>query len=94
MLGIETLGYNVDAAIPELRFDVAAVLIVARVSPRGFIDAKLRRVRRVLHLSTLATRLSGARPQEKEERTRPSRNNTGIRRRPCAPIRSTMLCCS
>jgi phosphonate transport system permease protein len=60
ILGVATLGYHVDAAISELRFDVAVVLILATVVLCGLIDALSRRLRRALRLSTLATRLSDA----------------------------------
>jgi phosphonate transport system permease protein len=60
ILGVATLGYHVDAAISELRFDVAVVLILATVVLCGVIDAFSRRLRRALRLSTLATRLSDA----------------------------------
>jgi phosphonate transport system permease protein len=60
ILGVATLGYHVDAAISELRFDVALVLILATVALCGLIDALSRRLRRALRLSTLATRLSDA----------------------------------
>ena len=60
ILGVATLGYYVDAAISELRFDVAIVLILATVSLCAVIDAASRRLRRRLRISTLATRLADA----------------------------------
>jgi phosphonate transport system permease protein len=60
ILGIATLGYHVDAAISELRFDVAVVLILATVGVCALIDALSRRLRKALRLSTLATRLADA----------------------------------
>jgi phosphonate transport system permease protein len=61
ILGVATLGYHVDAAISELRFDVAVVLILATVGLCALIDALSRRLRRALRLSTMATRLADAR---------------------------------
>jgi phosphonate transport system permease protein len=58
MLGVATLGYYVDAAISELRFDVAFVLIAAVVLLSMAIDALSRRLRRALRIETLPTRLS------------------------------------
>lgn len=60
ILGVATLGYHVDAAISELRFDVAVVLIAATVGVCALIDALSRRLRRALRISTLATRLADA----------------------------------
>jgi phosphonate transport system permease protein len=60
ILGVATLGYHVDAAISELRFDVAVVLILATVGLCALIDALSRRLRQGLRLSTLATRLADA----------------------------------
>jgi phosphonate transport system permease protein len=60
ILGVATLGYYVDAAISELRFDVAVVLIAATVGLCATIDALSRRLRRALRISTLATRLADA----------------------------------
>lgn len=58
MLGVATLGYYVDAAISELRFDVALVLIVAMVLLSMAIDIFSRRLRRAMRIETLPTRLS------------------------------------
>ena len=60
ILGVATLGYHVDAAISELRFDVAVVLILATVGLCAMIDALSRHLRKVLRISTLATRLADA----------------------------------
>jgi phosphonate transport system permease protein len=60
ILGVATLGYYVDAAISELRFDVAVVLILATVGLCAAIDALSRRLRHALRISTLATRLADA----------------------------------
>jgi phosphonate transport system permease protein len=60
ILGVATLGYYVDAAISELRFDVAVVLILATVVLCAMIDASSRWLRRELRISTLATRLADA----------------------------------
>jgi phosphonate transport system permease protein len=60
ILGVATLGYHVDAAISELRFDVAVVLILATVGLCALIDILSRRLRRTLRLSTIATRLADA----------------------------------
>jgi phosphonate transport system permease protein len=58
ILGVTTLGYYIDAAISELRFDVAVVLILATVASCAVIDALSRGLRRGLRISTLATRLA------------------------------------
>ena len=58
ILGVATLGYYVDAAISELRFDRALVLIVAVVLLSAVIDALSRRLRRALRIDALPTRLS------------------------------------
>jgi phosphonate transport system permease protein len=58
MLGVATLGFYVDAAVSELRFDVAFVLITAMVLLSMAIDALSRRLRRALRIETLPTRLS------------------------------------
>lgn len=60
ILGVATLGYYVDAAISELRFDVAVVMILATVGLCALIDASSRWLRRELRISTLATRLADA----------------------------------
>jgi phosphonate transport system permease protein len=60
ILGVATLGYYVDAAISELRFDVAVVLILATVGLCALIDSVSRHLRKTLRISTLATRLADA----------------------------------
>jgi len=60
ILGVATLGYYVDAAISELRFDVAVVVILATVGLSALIDAFSRWLRRELRISTMATRLADA----------------------------------
>jgi phosphonate transport system permease protein len=60
ILGVATLGYHVDAAVSELHFDVAVMLILATVGLCALIDMLSRRLRRALRLSTMATRLAGA----------------------------------
>jgi phosphonate transport system permease protein len=60
ILGVATLGYHVDAAISELRFDVAVVLILATVGLCALIDSLSRWLRHELRISTLATRLADA----------------------------------
>jgi phosphonate transport system permease protein len=60
ILGVATLGYYVDAAISELRFDVAIVMILATVLVSAAIDGLSRWLRRSLHISTLPTRLADA----------------------------------
>jgi len=60
ILGVATLGYYVDAAISELRFDVAVVLILATVGLCALIDVLSRGLRKALRISMLATRLADA----------------------------------
>jgi phosphonate transport system permease protein len=60
ILGVTTLGYYVDAAISELKFDVAVVLILATVALCAGIEFLSRRLRKALRISTLATRLADA----------------------------------
>jgi phosphonate transport system permease protein len=60
ILGILTLGYYVDAAIAEIRIDVAMVLIVATAVLSMAVDSLSRRLRRRLRLDTMPTRLSDA----------------------------------
>ena len=60
ILGVATLGYHVDAAISELRFDVAVVLILATVGLCALIDALSRWLRKALRISMLPTRLAQA----------------------------------
>ena len=58
ILGVATLGYYVDAAISELRLDVAAVLIAATALMTIAVDAASRALRGSLRIDTLPTRLS------------------------------------
>ncbi len=60
ILGITTLGYYVDAAISEIRLDVAVVLIIAIALLSMLVDASSRGLRRRLRIETLPTRLSEA----------------------------------
>jgi phosphonate transport system permease protein len=60
ILGVATLGYYVDAAISEFRFDAAIVLIIATVALSIVINALSRWLRGVLRINTLPTRLSAA----------------------------------
>ena len=50
ILGVRTLGYHVDAAIAELRLDVAVVLIVATGALSMAVDALSRALRRRLRI--------------------------------------------
>ena len=58
ILGVRTLGFHVDGAIAELRFDVAVVLIAATVLLSAGIDAVSRKLRQGLRISLLPTRLA------------------------------------
>lgn len=58
ILGVATLGYYVDAAIAELRLDVAVVLIAASALLGIAVDALSRGLRRRLRITTLPVRLS------------------------------------
>ncbi|MCB4805960.1 phosphonate transport system permease protein [Methylobacterium brachiatum] len=62
ILGVTTLGFYVDAAISELRLDVAVVLIAATALVTVAVDALSRGLRRSLRIDTLPTRLSGPQP--------------------------------
>ncbi len=62
ILGVTTLGFYVDAAISELRLDVAVVLIAATAGVTVAVDALSRGLRRSLRIDTLPTRLSGPQP--------------------------------
>ncbi len=64
ILGVTTLGYYVDAAISELRFDVAVVLIAATVLLSAGIDLLSRRLRQSLRIASLPTRLAEAPPSQ------------------------------
>ncbi len=58
ILGVATLGFSIDAAISELRLDVAVTLIVATALLTTLVDALSRALRRSLRLTDLPTRLS------------------------------------
>jgi len=58
ILGVRTLGYYVDAAISELRLDVAFFLLLAVAALSMSTDALSRNLRRSLRIDTLPTRLS------------------------------------
>ena len=60
ILGVRTLGFHVDAAISELRLDVAMVLIVATGLLSMSIDAFSRSLRRRLRVDDRPVRLSAA----------------------------------
>lgn len=57
ILGVATLGYYVDAAISEIRFDVAMILIVATALLSMAVDALSRGLRRRLRIDSMPTRL-------------------------------------
>lgn len=59
ILGVTTLGFYVDAAISELRLDVAVMLIAATALMTMAVDALSRALRRTLRITDLPTRLSG-----------------------------------
>jgi phosphonate transport system permease protein len=69
ILGITTLGYYVDAAISEIRLDVAVVLIVATALLSIAVDALSRGLRRRLRIDTMPTRLSEAPSEARMSRT-------------------------
>jgi len=58
ILGVRTLGFHVDGAISESRFDVAVVLILSTVLLSAGIDQLSRKLRQALRIATLPTRLS------------------------------------
>ena len=60
ILGVATLGYYVDAAISEIRIDVAIVLIIATALLSMTVDALSRGLRRRLRIDTMPIRLSEA----------------------------------
>lgn len=62
ILGVATLGYYVDAAISELRLDVAVVLIGATAILTMAVDVLSRSLRRSLRINSLPTRLSAETP--------------------------------
>lgn len=55
ILGVTTLGFYVDSAIQELRFDRALVLILITALLNIAVDALARHLRRRLHLRTTPT---------------------------------------
>ncbi|MFC7053275.1 PhnE/PtxC family ABC transporter permease [Hansschlegelia quercus] len=60
ILGVATLGFHVDAAISELRLDVAVVLILATGCMAIAVDALSRALRKSLRIERLPVRLSTA----------------------------------
>jgi phosphonate transport system permease protein len=58
MLGVATLGYHVDAAISELRLDVALLLLLATAALSMSVDALSQTLRRRLRIERLPTRLA------------------------------------
>src|SRR5712692_8351054 len=60
ILGIATLGYYIDAAISEIRLDVAVVLLIATALLSMSVDVLSRGLRRRLRIDAMATRLSSA----------------------------------
>ena len=58
MLGITTLGFHIDGAISELKFDVSVVLIAAIVLMSAGIEAASRALRRSLKIASLPTRFA------------------------------------
>jgi phosphonate transport system permease protein len=60
ILGVTTLGFYVDGAISELKMDVALMLILATAALSMAVDAFSRRLRGLLRIEALPTRLSAA----------------------------------
>jgi phosphonate transport system permease protein len=60
ILGVATLGFYVDAAISELKLDVAVMLIFAMALLSMSVDVFSRRLRRALRIDSMPTRLSAA----------------------------------
>lgn len=58
MLGVATLGYYIDAAVSELRLDVALVLIVATSILSQTVDALSRALRRHLRIESVPLRFT------------------------------------
>lgn len=58
ILGVATLGFYVDAAISELRLDVAVLLIAATAGVTVAVDALSRALRRSLRIADLPVRLA------------------------------------
>jgi phosphonate transport system permease protein len=57
LLGVHTLGFYVDSAFEELRFDRAIVLIVVTAALNIALDAFTSRMRRKLDLPTISEQL-------------------------------------
>lgn len=57
MLGIPTLGFFIDSAFSEFRFDRAMVLLLVCAGLNMLVDSLARRLRRRLHLSSRAEML-------------------------------------
>lgn len=57
MLGIPTLGFFIDSAFGEFRFDRAMILLLAAAMLNMSVDALARRLRQRLHLSSQPERL-------------------------------------
>jgi phosphonate transport system permease protein len=68
ILGVATLGFYIDAAISELRLDVAAVLLMATALLSMVVDTFSRGLRRRLRIDTMPTRLSEAPGETKIDR--------------------------
>ena len=62
ILGITTLGFYVDSAIQELRFDRALVLILITALLNIFVDSLARTIRWQLRLRTTPTAQTPAQP--------------------------------
>jgi phosphonate transport system permease protein len=60
ILGIATLGYYIDAAISEIRLDVAVVLLIATALLSITVDMLSRGLRRRLRIDAMAMHLSEA----------------------------------
>jgi len=73
ILGVATLGFYIDAAISELRLDVAAVLLLATALLSMLVDAFSRGLRRRLRIDTMPTRLSEAPGETKLDRPNANR---------------------
>jgi hypothetical protein len=58
ILGVETLGFDVDAAISELKLHVAVLLIFVMDLLSLSVDVLSRWLRRALRIDTMLTRLS------------------------------------
>ena len=58
MLGVMTLGFYFDAAISEIKLDVAMVLILATAALSMSVDALSRTLRKNLRIETLPVRLA------------------------------------